>query len=102
MNAAEVARLKTAVEKLHECQATFADDHYIIETHKGAIVWEGWIAEFAIEGNSQADTCYAWVIQLPDGSRQDTAVLKASNATSPVNALRVYLLQRLRDIPGIE
>lgn len=55
-----VKDLKQAVERLHNCQASFLEDVAMVEKFGDKNVWSGVVSVFFIKGHHQADKCYAW------------------------------------------
>lgn len=86
--------LRQAVEGLHECSATFAEEIAVTETFQGQTVWDGVVHAFDLSGHPQASTCYAWSSPI-EGSenRRIYAVLKLPPVDSAAAAVRASIVQ---------
>lgn len=93
-----VARqLLEAVESQHGGTATLAQSVPVKETHAGAIVWEGVVHVFDLEGHPTASRAYAWSSPI-EGSdkRRFFAVLHQGPVKSPVDAVRAAIVAEQR------
>jgi hypothetical protein len=76
--------LQRAVESQHGGTATLAQSVPVKETHAGAVVWEGVVHVFDIEGNPNVSRAYAWSSPIEGTSkRRFFAVLQAGPVKSP-------------------
>ncbi len=86
--------LKKAVERLHECTATYVENIAVIEKFGDKTVWEGIVHVFKIEGDKKADTCYAWSSPIEGSTkRRYYTVLKIPPVDSPEKAVRASIVQ---------
>ena len=85
--------LQTAVERQHDCKATFRKTETVWESFQGKIAWEGVVSQFDIEGHPDTDTCYAWSSAV-EGSNKCRlyAVLKIPPVDSPQAAIRAAIV----------
>lgn len=93
MTEAEIAALRTAVERMHPpARATFVRTDDIHDTHDGATVWRGTVATFALEGLVAATQAYAWAEPTDTGRARYFAVLRAAHIASPADAVRASIV----------
>ncbi len=87
------AELKTAVEKMHDCSASFIEDVIVKEMFGPDTVWEGVVSVFTIKGHDKADKAYAWSSPI-EGSkkRRFYAVLHIPPVDSPEKAVRASIV----------
>lgn len=85
--------LKTAVEGLHACRATFEMEQDV-ESYSGTeLAWKGPVSVFQIEGNPNASICYAWSEPIKGSDkRRFFAVLKTPPVDSPEAAVRASIV----------
>lgn len=89
---------RRAVEGLHGGRATLDRVERVAERHRGALVWEGDIYVFSLEGHPSASRCYAWSEVVPDSERRRFfAVLHEGPVSSPTLALRASIVKDVRD-----
>jgi hypothetical protein len=94
MNDSDIEDTKQAIERLHNCKASFIEDAAIVEKFGSEIVWSGIIHVFKIEGNPKTDTCYAWSSPIEGSTkRRYYAVLKIPPVDSPEKAVRASIIQ---------
>jgi hypothetical protein len=86
--------LKQAVERLHNCQASFQEDVAVVEKFGEKTVWSGIVSVFSLEGHPQADKCYAWSSPIEGSTkRRYYAVLHIQPVDSPEKAVRAAIVQ---------
>lgn len=85
--------LKTAVEGLLNCRATF-DLEEAVESYNGTeLAWKGRVSVFQIEGNPNASICYAWSESIKGSDkRRFFTVLKIPPVDSPEAAVRASIM----------
>jgi len=76
----ETGELQGAIESQHGGNATLAQSVPVKETHAGAVVWEGVVHVFDLEGHPTASRAYAWSSPI-EGSEQ-AAVLRSAASGS--------------------
>jgi len=84
--------LKQAIERLHECTASYNETVGVIEKHEDMTVWEGTVHVFDID-HPETDTCYAWSHPI-EGSEKHKyyAVLKIPPVDTPEAAVRAAIV----------
>lgn len=88
------ADLKTAVENLHNCKASFIEDVIVLEKFGNETVWSGTVSVFRIEGHLQATKAYAWSSTIEGSTkRRYYAVLHIPPVDSPEKAVRASIVQ---------
>lgn len=92
-----IDELKDAVERMHECVATWLQSEPVAETFGSETVWEGLVHVFQIKGHKVAARAYAWSSPI-EGSdkRRFFAVLHIPPITSPVDAVRAAIVAEQR------
>jgi len=87
--------LKTAVERLYNCQSKWVESVPVKETFQGQIVWEGIVEVFELIGHPTAKKCYAWSHLVNEsGKRKFIAVLQEGPVDSPEKAVKVYIVSK--------
>lgn len=90
----DIDNIKQAVERLHNCTASYSEDVAVIENFRDQIVWNGIVHVFKIEGNEKADTCYAWSSPIERSTKKRYyAVLRVPPIDSPEKAVRASIVQ---------
>ena len=97
----DASELQRSVESQHGGTATLTQSVPVKETHAGAVVWEGVVHVFDLEGHPTASRAYAWSSPI-EGSdkRRFFAVLHQGPVKSPVDAVRAAILQESRSKKG--
>ncbi len=86
--------LKTAVERLHNCTASFVEDVVVVEKFGEQTVWNGMVSVFQIGGHSKATRAYAWSSSIEGSTkRRYYAVLHVPPIDSPEKAVRASIVQ---------
>ncbi|MGO9613529.1 MAG: hypothetical protein ACLPX5_10890 [Dissulfurispiraceae bacterium] len=90
----DIDDLRNAVERLHNCKASFIENVAVIEKFGVETVWKGLVYIFKTEGHSQADKCYAWSSPIEGSTkRRYYAVLHIPPIDSPEKAVRASIVQ---------
>jgi len=85
--------LKQAVERLHNCQASFLEDVAVVEGFGEKTVWQGVVSVFDIKGHPQTTRCYAWSSPIEGSTkRRFYAVLHIPPVDSPEKAIRASIV----------
>ncbi len=94
MNKPSIDDIKTTVERLHSCRASYLEEVAVIEKFGDKTVWEGIVYIFDIEGHSKAKQCFAWASHI-EGSKKYRyyAVLSVPPIDSPQKAVRASIVQ---------
>lgn len=86
--------LKTAVEHLHNCIASFIEDVVVVEKFGDKTVWQGTVSVFNIKGHPQATKAYAWSSPIEESTkRRYYAVLHVPPVDSPEKAVRASIVK---------
>jgi hypothetical protein len=94
----DISELVAAVERLHTCKATLAQSVPVTERHGRAVVWQGVVHVFDLQGHLTATRAYAWSSPI-EGSdkRRFFAVLHQGPIKSPVDAVRAAIVTEQRE-----
>jgi hypothetical protein len=85
----QVTELQKAVETMHNCVATLAQSIPVKEEASSAVVWEGVVYVFDLQGHPTATRAYAWSSPVEGRTkRQFFAVLKLPPIESPIDAVK--------------
>ena len=70
------------------------------EVFNGQTVWEGIVEVFDLHGHPKANTAYAWTHATddPDIPKRSVTVLHVPPAVSPIPAVRVAIMQELKEM----
>lgn len=86
--------LKTVVEHLHYCKASFIEDIVVLEKFGDETVWNGIVSVFSIKDHPQATKAYAWSSPIEGSTkRRYYAVLHIPPVDSPEKAVRASIVQ---------
>ena len=89
-----LAKLKTAIQHLHKCGATYRASVPVHEVFQGKTVWQGDVEIFALHRHPKAKHCYAW--SHLDGAKDErtrfVAVLEIPPVVSAETAVRVQIV----------
>jgi hypothetical protein len=94
-----IADLKDVIRILHGVESTHRTTVPVKETFDGKTVWEGLVEVFDLHGHPRANTAYAWSHETddPENPKRHVTVLHVPPAVSPETAVRVAILQELRN-----
>lgn len=92
-----LSELLTAIKATHGLDATWIESAIVVETFRGATVWEGVVEVFAVE-HAKASRVYAWSFRPDDTTtRMKTiAVLGAGPVVDARAAVRAMLIAESR------
>lgn len=95
-----IEELQAVIRKLHGVESTHRESVPIKEVFQGKTVWEGIVEVFELHGHSKANTAYAWAHQTDDPADpvRHVTVLKVPPAVSPITAVRVAIMQELKEL----
>jgi hypothetical protein len=86
--------LKTAVERLHSCTASFVEDVVVIEKFGKETIWRGTVSVYDIKGHPKATRAYAWSSPIEGSTkRRYYAVLHIPPVDAPEKAVRASIVQ---------
>lgn len=91
--------LQQVIHKLHGVHSTYVQSVPVTEKFQGKVVWDGIVEVFQLHGHPKATHAYAWSHETDDPKqpKRTVAVLKIPPAVSPETAVRVAIMQELRD-----
>jgi hypothetical protein len=94
-----IEELQSVIHKLHGVHSTHIQSVPVKEEFRGQTVWDGIVEVFELHGHPKATHAYAWSHETDDPKqpRRSVTVLKIPPATSPETAVRVAIMQELRD-----
>ena len=94
-----IEELQRVIHKLHGVHSTHIQSVPVTETFKGQTVWDGIVEVFELHGHPRAKHAYAWTHDTDDPKqpKRSVTVLKIPPAISPETAVRVAIMQELRD-----
>jgi hypothetical protein len=95
-----IEELKEVIRKLHGVESTHRESVPVKEVFQGKTVWEGIVEVFALHGHPKANTAYAWTHATddPDMPERSVTVLHIPPAVSPITAVRVAIMQELKEL----
>jgi hypothetical protein len=95
-----IEELKDVIRKLHGVESTHRESVPVKEVFQGKTVWEGVVEVFDLHGHSKANTAYAWTHTTddPDIPKRSVTVLHVPPAVSPITAVRVAIMQELKEL----
>jgi hypothetical protein len=95
-----IEELKEVIRRLHGVESTHRESVPVKEVFNGETVWEGIVEVFDLHGHPKANTAYAWThgTDDPDIPKRSVTVLHVPPAVSPITAVRVAIMQELREM----
>jgi hypothetical protein len=83
--------IKQAAERARGAPVRFVEAYPVVETYRGAVIWEGDVSEF----ESAVGNVFAWAVE---GNRetQFMAALSLAPIDSPLAAVRAWLASQVR------
>src|SRR5580698_5661496 len=95
-----IEELKDVIRNLHGVESTHRESVPVKEVFNGQTVWEGIVEVFALHGHPKAGTAYAWTHATddPDTPKRSVTVLRVPPAVSPITAVRVAIMQGLKEL----
>jgi hypothetical protein len=94
-----IEELQGVIHKLHNVRSTHVKSVPVTEQFNGSVVWYGIVEVFELHGHPKATHAYAWTHDTddPNQPKRSVTVLKIPPAVSPETAVRVAVMQELRD-----
>ncbi|MGO9435177.1 MAG: hypothetical protein ACLP00_12920 [Terracidiphilus sp.] len=91
--------LQAVIRKLHGVHSTHVRSVPVKEEFNGQVLWDGIVEVFELHGHPNATHAYAWTHDTDDPKqpKRSVTVLKIPPAVSPETAVRVAILQELRN-----
>jgi hypothetical protein len=99
-----IEELKDTIRKLHGVHSTHVQSVPVKEVFQGKTIWDGVVEVFELHGHPKATHAYAWSHETdnPKQPKRSVTVLKIPPAVSPETAVRVAIMQELRDAEAAE
>jgi transcriptional regulator with XRE-family HTH domain len=89
--------LKTHVERLLDCTASFIEDVVVVEKFGKETVWSGTVSIYELKGHPKATKAYAWSSPIEGSTkRRYYAVLHMPPIDSPEKAVRASIVSGSR------
>ena len=97
---AYIEELKDVIRKLHGVESVHVTSVPVKEVFEGKTIWEGIVEVFTLHGHPKANTAYAWTHATddPDIPKRSVTVLHIPPAVSPITAVRVAIMQELKEL----
>ena len=97
---AHLEDLKDVIRILHGVDSTHRESVPVKEVFNGKTVWEGIVEVFTLHDHPKANTAYAWshATDDPQNPKQHVTVLHIPPAVSPITAVRVAIMQELKEL----
>ena len=97
---AHIEELKDVIRKLHGVESKHVTSVPVKEVFQGKTVWDGIVEVFTLYGHPKANTAYAWTHETdnPEQPRRSVTVLHVPPAVSPITAVRVAIMQELKEL----
>lgn len=93
-----LARLKLAVEHLHNCGAVHRSTVPVTEVFRGKTIWQGEVEVFDLNGHPKAKLAYAWSHRAGEGDSDErfVAVLEIPPVASPETAVKIAIAAEVK------
>jgi hypothetical protein len=94
----------SVIHRLHGVYSSHVQSVPVTEKFNGKVVWDGIVEVFELHGHPKATHAYAWTHDTDDqeNPKRSVTVLKIPPAVSPETAVRVAIIQELRDAEAAE
>jgi hypothetical protein len=91
--------LQEVIRKFHGVHSTHIQSVPVKEEFEGRVIWDGVVEVFQLHDHPKATHAYAWSHDTDDPKqpKRSVTVLKIPPAISPETAVRVAIMQELRD-----
>lgn len=90
-----IERLQMVIQHLHKADSKWLESVPVLETFQGKTVWEGDVELFELTNHPKAKRCYAWSDEDPK-QEHITAVLELPPVKSALDAVKVYIVQQVK------
>lgn len=99
-----IKELQQVIHRLHGVHSTHVKSVPVKEEFGGKVIWDGIVEVFQLHGHRQATHAYAWSHDTddPEMPKRSVTVLKIPPAVSPETAVKVAIMQELRDAEAAE
>jgi hypothetical protein len=94
-----IEELQQVIHRLHGVHSTHIESVPVKEEFDGKVIWDGIVEVFQLHDHPDATHAYAWTHDADDPKqpKRTVTVLKIPPAVSPLTAVRVAIMQELRD-----
>jgi hypothetical protein len=94
-----IEELQQVIHRLHGVHSTHVESVPVKEEFDGRVIWDGIVEVFQLHDHPDATHAYAWTHDTDDPKqpKRTITVLKIPPAVSPLTAVRVAIMQELRD-----
>ncbi len=95
-----IEELRDVIRKLHGVESTHRQSVPVKEVFNGKTIWDGVVEVFTLYGHPSANTAYAWSHATDDlaSPKRHVTVLHVPPAVSPITAVRVAIMQELKEL----
>ena len=95
-----IEELRDVIRKLHGVESTHRQSVPVKEVFNGKTIWDGVVEVFTLHGHPSANTAYAWshATDDPASQKRHVTVLHVPPAVSPITAVRVAIMQELKEL----
>ena len=95
-----IEELRAVIRRLHGADSQHVESVPVKETFQGRTVWEGIVEVFDLHGHPEAQRVYAWAHDTDDPAKpkRHVTVLHVHPDTSPVLAVRAFIVQEFRNL----
>lgn len=90
------SELRKAVEANFNATARHAETVRVVERFEGAVVWDGIVHVFELDGCPGSTRAYAWSHETTGSARRFVTVLHQGRVNSALNAVRAALVNEHR------
>ena len=99
-----IEELQQVIHRLHGVHSTHVESVPVKEEFEGRVIWDGIVEVFQLHDHSDATHAYAWTHETDDPKqpKRTITILKIPPAVSPLTAVRVAIMQELRDAEAAE
>jgi hypothetical protein len=94
-----ISELHAVIRRLHGVDSRHIESVPVTETFQGKTVWDGVVEVFELLGHPKAPKVYAWAHDTDDqrNPKRHVTVLHVHPVTSPVAAVRAFIVQEFRN-----
>lgn len=94
-----IEELQKIIRHLHGADSTHIESVPVKEVFQGRTVWEGVVEVFTLHGHPKAEKVYAWSHDTdnPKNPKRHVTVLHSHPVTSPLLAVRAFIIQEFRE-----
>jgi len=90
----EIQEMRDTIRRLHGVESTHDESVRVIEEFNGTTVWDGVVEVFQLHNHHQAPKIYVWANNTEDKRSRVVTVLHANYVTSPVLAVRAFVVRK--------